>query len=157
MMHRTSDPAPRPAVSCTDDLARLRRGASLAPFSWRDGHGDRSARCASASSLLALVVVLDHLADMRFALRLVGRGLDVLEGVGRLYKDRVVDDNLRVCPARWQAGVRVSPFMFQSLVKEMYSRSRNCVEQLLRFLGDALALLRVLLLHLADGLLLPRL
>ena len=62
-----------------------------------------SARSSSARGLLALVVVLDDLADVGFTLSLVRGCADAFEGVGRLDEDRVVDDNLSICPASREA------------------------------------------------------
>jgi hypothetical protein len=71
---------------------------SLTPLSGCDGHSNRSARCSCVAALLARIVVLDHLPDVHFALCLIRGSLDVLESVGGLDEDGVVNDDLGVCP-----------------------------------------------------------
>jgi hypothetical protein len=80
----------------------------LASLSRYDGHCDRGASGSSVTALLALVVVLNDLADMSFALCLVRRSLDAVECVRGLDEDGIVYDNLGICPAGWQADIGVS-------------------------------------------------
>lgn len=81
-------------------LASAEGSSSL---SWCDRHSDRSASGSSAA-LFTLVIVLHDLAHVSLALCLVRWSLDAVKRVWGLNKDRVVDDDLRICPASWESG-----------------------------------------------------
>ena len=112
--------------------------------------------------------MLDDLAHVRLALLFAGGCADRVERVGRLDEDGVVDDDLGVGPAGGEAGVGGSAVW--GVGRGMWGwcrergekddgekgdvRPRDEIKQLLCLAADALALLRILLLHLADRLLL---
>ena len=60
------------------------------------------ATLARCSSRLLLEVALENLLHLGHAQLLAGRRADALECVRRLHENRVVDDDLAVCPPRWE-------------------------------------------------------
>lgn len=75
----------------------------LAPLSWLHRHGNRSTVCSCASVvLLALIVVFNDLADVSLTLSLVGWGPYAVQVIGRLNKNRIVDDNFLIGPTGWE-------------------------------------------------------
>lgn len=100
---RSSNHPQRHATLSDGYLAWLRLGEFLTPLSRCNGHRDRSTRCSCPSTLLALVVALDHFAYKRLAWCLVRWSFDAVKCVGRRDEDGIVDDDLGVCPSGWQA------------------------------------------------------
>jgi hypothetical protein len=79
--------------------------ASLTSLSRRNGCSDRSTRCSSATTLLPLIVMVHHLANLSFALCLVRRGFDAVKRIRGLDQDRIINHDLRICPTGWKAEI----------------------------------------------------
>lgn len=68
----------------------------------RNRHSNRGPG-RTGSSLLTLIVVFNDFANVGFGLGFVGGGFDVVEGVRGLDEDGVVDYDLGIGPAGWEA------------------------------------------------------
>jgi hypothetical protein len=113
---------------CAREYRKLALKPSLTSLSGRDRRSNRSTRCSTTATLLALVVMLHHLANMGFALSLISWSFDAVERVGWFDQDRVVNHDLRICPTGWEAESCEFPCVNTACPYPLYLRPGDGIE-----------------------------